>query len=172
MTPTDGSTKTASSTSATSSATGSAASDVSGTNASSTSKNSSSGSSKISGGAIGGIVVGVIAALAILALILFFWRRRANSRNDAYIGGNKSPSGFSDPFGVRVVEDKTSMSSTPGAAVPTASFGGLQPPDNSFMAVDQRLNPVMLGERRLSEGSIADERDYSRKILRVANPDA
>lgn len=37
--------------------------------------------------------------------------------------------------------------------------------------VDQRLNPAMLGERRISDGSLADEQDYSRKILRVANPD-
>jgi cell wall integrity and stress response component len=39
------------------------------------------------------------------------------------------------------------------------------------LMVDQRLNPVMLGRRRISEGSLADEADYSRKILRVANPD-
>lgn len=35
---------------------------------------------------------------------------------------------------------------------------------------DPRLNPVMMGRRRLSEGSLADEADYSRKILGVANP--
>ncbi len=29
----------------------------------------------------------------------------------------------------------------------------------------------MLGNRRLSEGTLADEADYSRKVLRVANPD-
>lgn len=69
---------------------------------------------------------------------------------------SKSPHGFTDPFGART-EDKM-------------AFGN--PPPEAFMAVDQRLNPVMLGERRLSEGSIADERDYSRKILRVANPDS
>lgn len=48
-------------------------------------------------------------------------------------------------------------------------------PENPFEspqdASDPRLNPVMLGRRRLSEGSLADEADYSRKILRVANPD-
>lgn len=38
--------------------------------------------------------------------------------------------------------------------------------------MDPRLNPIMMGRRRLSEGSLADEADYSRKILHVANPDA
>lgn len=111
----------------------------------------------ISSGAIAGIVVGAIGAIAILAALFLFWRRRNNSQN-AYVA-SKSPLGFTDPFGSRV-EDKM-------------AFGGLNggPANSSFMAVDQRLNPVMLGERRLSEGSIADERDYSRKILRVANPD-
>lgn len=51
-----------------------------------------------------------------------------------------------------------------------------RPLSNPFLTkeeamVDQRLNPVMLGRRRISEGSLADEADYSRKILRVANPD-
>lgn len=36
--------------------------------------------------------------------------------------------------------------------------------------VDPRLNPIMMGRRRLSEGLLADEADYSRKILQVANP--
>jgi len=40
------------------------------------------------------------------------------------------------------------------------------------LPTDQRLEPVMLDTRRISEGSLADERDYSRKILRVTNPDA
>ena len=29
----------------------------------------------------------------------------------------------------------------------------------------------MMGRRRLSEGSLVDEADYSRKVLQVANPD-
>lgn len=106
----------------------------------------------ISGGAIAGIVVGVFGGIAALVAILIFWRRRNNQ--SAYTA-SRSPNHFVDPFGARA-EDKMAF--------------GHAPPD-AFMAIDQRLNPVMLGERRLSEGSIADERDYSRKILRVANPD-
>lgn len=164
------STSSPTSTSTSSSSTADAASATpteSGSTNSDTEKSSSNG---IGSGAIAGIVVGVIAALAILGLLFFFWRRN-NNKNDAYTG-SQSPSGFSDPFGMRnAVDDKTSMTSLgmgPNNNIPNANFG-LQPPDNSFMAVDQRLNPVMLGERRLSEGSIADERDYSRKILRVTN---
>ncbi|ODQ79853.1 hypothetical protein BABINDRAFT_161529 [Babjeviella inositovora NRRL Y-12698] len=37
--------------------------------------------------------------------------------------------------------------------------------------LDPRMNPVMLGRRRISEGSLADADDYSRKILGVSNPD-
>lgn len=36
--------------------------------------------------------------------------------------------------------------------------------------VDQRLNPELLNNR-ISIGSLADARDYSRQILKVANPD-
>lgn len=110
-------------------------------------------SSGVSGGAIAGIVIGIIAAIIIIAGTLLFLHRRRGP-NEAYTnnGGSPSPS-FGDPFATRG-EDKM-------------AFG----PVDDFMAVDQRLNPVMLGERRLSEGSLADDRDYSRKILRVANPD-
>ncbi|KAK6527911.1 hypothetical protein TWF281_009175 [Arthrobotrys megalospora] len=37
---------------------------------------------------------------------------------------------------------------------------------------DTRLDPVMLQQRRMSDGSIADNQDYSRRILKVTNPDA
>jgi len=36
---------------------------------------------------------------------------------------------------------------------------------------DERLDPVMLQHRRLSDGSIADNQDFSRRILKVTNPD-
>jgi len=38
-------------------------------------------------------------------------------------------------------------------------------------APDSRLDPVML-QHRLSDGSIADNQDFSRRILKVTNPDA
>lgn len=41
---------------------------------------------------------------------------------------------------------------------------------NRPFGTDQRLEPQML-QKRESVGSLADENDYSRKILRVTNPD-
>lgn len=132
---------------------------------SSGSDDSDSGKSGVSGGTIAGIVVGVLGAIAIIAALILLWRHRQHNRQNAYIP-SKSPLGFTDPFSVRG-EDKMTFGG-PNGGGGNAANGALP---NSFMAIDQRLNPVMLGERRLSEGSIADERDYSRKILRVANPD-
>jgi cell wall integrity and stress response component len=45
---------------------------------------------------------------------------------------------------------------------PTHSSGGA----SSF--ADLRLDPVM-AQRRMSDGSIADNQDYSRRILKVTN---
>lgn len=131
-------------------------------------------------------MIGVVVGLAVVLLGFFLLRRRARNNDDlsggassrlrtdpyatpslkssqSYLGGARGGSGNgagvsrtpSDPFGSRILDDKLAFA----------------PPAEDFMAVDQRLNPVMLGERRFSEGSLADDRDYSRKILRVANPD-
>jgi len=55
-------------------------------------------------------------------------------------------------------------------AAVNAFINGSQPPSNngSISMTDSRLDPVM-AHRRLSDGSIADNQDYSRKILRVTN---
>jgi len=34
---------------------------------------------------------------------------------------------------------------------------------------DTRLDPVIMTQRRMSDGSIADNEDYSRRILKVTN---
>lgn len=128
----------------------------------------SKGNSGISKGAIAGIVIGVVALIVIVAFTLLFLRRRqamrgGSSFSNKYVAGSSSSHAFGDPFATRgYEEDKVSFG---GPA------NGAGRATDDFMAVDQRLNPVMLGERRLSEGSLADDRDYSRKILRVANPD-
>lgn len=81
---------------------------------------------------------------------------------------SSSPQSIDDPF---VSRPDNSVSSY-GRVGPVGGSGGSERGrTDDFIAIDQRLNPVMLGERRLSEGSLADDRDYSRKILRVANPD-
>ncbi|KAK2747046.1 hypothetical protein FQN55_005315 [Onygenales sp. PD_40] len=41
----------------------------------------------------------------------------------------------------------------------------------SQSSTDSRLDPSMMSQRRQSNGSIADDQDFSRRILKVTNPD-
>lgn len=120
-------------------------------------------------GPIVGGVVGGIAAIAIIALVAFFLMRKRKQDDDydeeefydkseIARGGTKNlKRGKPSPLDLPMANPFTDPSDS-------ASGGksGL---------VDPRLNPMMMGRRRLSEGSLADETDYSRKILQVANPD-
>ncbi|KAK4217464.1 hypothetical protein QBC37DRAFT_396623 [Rhypophila decipiens] len=49
-----------------------------------------------------------------------------------------------------------------------SSFMGKAPSSSGTSITDARLDPVM-AQRRMSDGSIADNQDYSRRILRVTN---
>lgn len=123
----------------------------------SSSSSSSSGSSKPSkktnliGPVVGGVVGGV-GLIALVSVLFFFLRRRSSKSRDAEL----ADSAYYDA----IKRDNSTVA---------------RPLSNPFLSkeefTDQRLNPVMLGRRRISEGSLADEADYSRKILRVANPD-
>ncbi|KIX00776.1 uncharacterized protein Z518_09841 [Rhinocladiella mackenziei CBS 650.93] len=84
-----------------------------------------------------GVVVGVIGLATIIGGILFYLRRRRN----------------------REIEEEHRRN----AAV--SSFVGSQKSDKS--STDQRLDPSIYSHRRQSIGSIADERDFSRRILQV-----
>ena len=121
------------------------------------STSSSSTSSKPSkktnliGPVVGGVVGGV-GLIALVSVLFFFLRRRSSKSRDAEL----ADSAYYDA----IKRDNSTVA---------------RPLSNPFLSkeefTDQRLNPVMLGRRRISEGSLADEADYSRKILRVANPD-
>lgn len=54
-------------------------------------------------------------------------------------------------------------------AAVNAFIHGSKPPTSSggYSVTDARLDPVM-AQRRVSNGSIADNEDYSRRILRVS----
>ena len=55
------------------------------------------------------------------------------------------------------------------AAVNAFISGGKPPGSSGGLSMsDSRLDPVM--NRRMSDGSIADNQDYSRRILRVCDP--
>ncbi|OAA65288.1 wsc domain protein [Niveomyces insectorum RCEF 264] len=95
------------------------------------------------GGIAAGVVVGVVVVAAGVLGFFFFLRRRRN----------------------REIEEEYRRN----AAV-NAFFGNGKPPSSSggYSGSDARLDPVM-SQRRLSDGSIADNEDYSRRILRVTN---
>ncbi|KAK9382699.1 uncharacterized protein V2V93DRAFT_343809 [Kockiozyma suomiensis] len=124
-------------------------------------------SSGISGGAIGGIVAGVVVGLiAIAALFFFLWRRRRNSDDDDDDWPDYSPQSRS----TRARGGAAPLASESPQTMPSEKLSSNSLNRQRVAIVDQRLNPVMM-ERRLSDGSLSDEQDYSRKILRVVNVD-
>lgn len=137
------------------SASSDAQSSASATGGALTKENKDKKSGGISGGAIAGIVIGVVVGLALVGLAFFILRRRRQSYE--YQTQASDRYGFTDDPFTTAAEDKMNFSHNGTSA---------------FVPVDQRLNPALINQRRMSEGSIADEQDYSRKILRVANPDA
>lgn len=88
-----------------------------------------------------GVVVGVVVAAAIIGAIIFFIRRKRNAEIEEEHRRNAAVNAF---------------------------ISGSKPPSTSggISITDSRLDPS-LAHRRLSDGSIADNQDYSRKILRV-----
>ncbi|KAK9487797.1 hypothetical protein V1527DRAFT_511050 [Lipomyces starkeyi] len=133
---------------------------------SSANSGNSSSSHGISGGGIAGIVIGVIAGLAIIAALVFFFIRRRRRDDDDdwsdYHGGKGKSRGLG---GGSSNNNPIVAPAMPHEKLSSNSFNS-----GRVAIVDQRLNPVMM-ERRLSDGSLSDEQDYSRKILRVVNMD-
>ncbi|KKY33527.1 putative wsc domain containing protein [Diaporthe ampelina] len=95
------------------------------------------------GGIIAGVVVGVVVLGAAFGGLWFYMRQKRN----------------------REIEEEHRRNAAVNA------FMGGKPPGSSggySMETDTRLDPVM-AQRRMSSGSIADNQDYSRRILRVTN---
>lgn len=90
-----------------------------------------------------GVVAGVVVIAAVIGVIVFFVRRRRNAEIEEEHRRNAAVNAF---------------------------INGSKPPGSSgsISMTDSRLDPV-LAHRRLSDGSIADNQDYSRRILRVTN---
>ncbi|KAI0965579.1 hypothetical protein F4678DRAFT_331345 [Xylaria arbuscula] len=87
-----------------------------------------------------GVVVGVVVAGSIAAGAFFFVRKKRNSELEEEHRRN--------------------------AAVNAFISGGKPPRSSGGMSIaDSRMDPVL--NRRMSDGSIADNQDYSRRILRV-----
>ncbi|KAI1377928.1 hypothetical protein F4677DRAFT_443846 [Hypoxylon crocopeplum] len=108
--------------------------------ASSQPENTSSGPNVA--GIAAGVVVGVVALSAIIGGVFFWMRRKRNAEIEEEHRRNAAVNAFIS------------------GGKPPSSSGGLS-------MSDSRLDPVM--NRRMSDGSIADNQDYSRRILRVTN---
>jgi cell wall integrity and stress response component len=91
-----------------------------------------------------GVVVGVVALAAIVGGVYFFLRRRKQ----------------------KDLDEKQKQADIVNAFVE----GGKKPGTSHSSMNDSRLDPD-LASRRMSDGSIADNQDYSRRILQVTNPD-
>lgn len=102
-----------------------------------------SGGSTNTAGIAAGVVVGAVVAAGLAGGIYFYLRRRHNRELEEKHRRNAAISTF-----------------FPGK--PPSSSGG-------YSVSDARLDPVM-AQRRVSNGSIADNEDYSRRILRVSVP--
>ncbi|XXH01475.1 Histone acetyltransferase [Hypoxylon texense] len=94
-------------------------------------------------GIAAGVVVGVVCVSGLIGGIFFWLRRKRNAEIEEEHRRNAAVNAFIS-----------------GGGKPPSSSGGLS-------MSDSRLDPVM--NRRMSDGSIADNQDYSRRILRVTN---
>lgn len=92
-------------------------------------------------GIVAGTVVGIIALAAALSGGYLFMRRKRNKEIEEEHRRNAAVNAF--------------------IGKPPGSSGGMS-------MTDSRMDPV-LAHRRMSDGSIADNQDYSRRILRVTN---
>lgn len=130
-------------------------------------------------GAIAGGVVGGVAALVLAGVAIFFIIRRRNAdddddEEDFYEKGSGSlnrGTGTGKSKKSNKINPEFDMPMTNPFAHPTDEFADKRMSKMTQSGLtDPRLNPAMMGRRRLSEGSLADETDYLRKILGVANP--
>ncbi|KAI1385791.1 uncharacterized protein F4822DRAFT_354864 [Hypoxylon trugodes] len=93
-------------------------------------------------GIAAGVVVGVVVISGIIGGTFFWMRRKRNAEIEEEHRRNAAVNAFIS------------------GGKPPSSSGGVS-------MTDSRLDPVM--NRRMSDGSIADNQDYSRRILRVTN---
>ncbi|GAB1317853.1 Cell wall integrity and stress response component 1 [Madurella fahalii] len=100
---------------------------------------STSGGTNVAG-IVAGVVVGVVVFVGVLAGGFLYMRKKRNQEIEEEHRRNAAVNAF--------------------IGKPPGSSGGLS-------MTDSRMDPVM-AHRRMSDGSIADNQDYSRRILRVS----
>lgn len=126
----------------------------------------------LSTGAAVGVAIGVVAAVLIICGILFFtwYRRRKQNEHQSII--ERSNSGRGSSAGM--------------AGTPRTEMASIWDNENSsqgrrnsrFMPHDPRMDPFagniygrFENKSRESVGSLEDNQDYSRRVLRTTNPD-
>lgn len=118
---------------------------------------------------VGPIVGGVVGGLAAVALIgvgiFFFMRLRGDDDDDDEKDIFKGP----EPLRTRLAKFN-SVFDMPMANPFVHPLEDDKRVSRADGLVDPRLNPAMVGRRRILEGLLADEADYLRKILGVVNP--
>ena len=102
-----------------------------------TTETPSSSSGPNKAGIAAGVVVGVVAVAGIAGGIFLYLRNRKR----------------------RAIEDEYHRNLT--------GTYGPKPPSTAGSMSDSRLEPSVMFQRRQSDGSIADNQDYSRRILKV-----
>ncbi|KAF1351981.1 hypothetical protein BDV97DRAFT_136047 [Delphinella strobiligena] len=123
---------------------------ASATNTDSATQDKKSGGGSNTAGIAAGVVVGVVVAAALAGGAFFFFRNRKRKQIEEEYSKRSQAQDFGAAGAVH----------TRGMSVRSVSGGN-----------DARLDPEAMMARRLSDGSIADEQDYSRRILKVTNPD-
>lgn len=96
------------------------------------------------------------------------------TRNSPQIGDGSSPFmayGFGAGRHHRPTDSGEGGSISEKRAAGVGAYGA-PPPRSETLQVDQRIDPgAMYMHNNYSRGSVRDEYDYSRKVLRVLNPD-
>ncbi|KAF5092714.1 hypothetical protein D0Z00_004448 [Geotrichum galactomycetum] len=139
-------------------------------------------------GAVAGVftVVGLVAlALILLVIYLIYRRRRQTDRKDlnpGFASGKGSPNSFVDRTALGGANSAAGLMPGRGRASPQSVTPGNENEKGPIydshtlvpIEVDQRLDPnkvYMRWENNESSRSLQDDHDYSRKVLRVTNPD-
>jgi len=112
---------------------------------SSVGQKSSSGGGSNKAAIAAGVVVGIVVIAAIAGGAFLYLRHQRRRQVEEEYRRKEAVSSFVN-----------------GGKSPTSSGGG-----SSF--TDTRLDPTVIAQRRMSDGSIADNQDYSRRILKVTN---
>ena len=147
----------------------------------------------ITKGAVAGVftVVGLVALALILLVIYLIYRRRRQTDgkdlNQGIISGKGSPNSFVNRSALGGTSSVTGLTAGQGRTSTQSAMGlGAVGSENEkgpiydshtlvpILEVDQRLDPnkvYMRWENNESTRSLQDDHDYSRKVLRVTNPD-